>query len=225
MVTELPPPHLHLPGTSLSGTAPECWLCLVYCTERKGPCISGRTSLTGPPSTCRLPYVWPQSPDRLSGAVLWILIIISFSLTSSHAWVYSWMTSRQVDSRESEHSEECTQPFFEQRPRPTLSPGCGAWTGQGQHQLPGAACVLSDPGLGPHPGLSSSRGMDTHSPFPAGSIIFTSRGWILRGEGRKRHTEREKQGKETKKKRLHRAWRRRNRCGLITAPKSRHGYK
>lgn len=46
-------------------------------------------------------------------------------------------------------------------------------------------------GLGPHPGLSSSRGMDTHSPFPAGASSLPLEGEFEGVKGRKRHTERE----------------------------------
>ena len=62
MVTEPLTPPLPVARPSPE-QLPECWLCLAYCTDRKAPRISGKTSLMGPPSTCCLsPAMWPQSP-------------------------------------------------------------------------------------------------------------------------------------------------------------------
>lgn len=55
----------------------------------------------------------------------------------------------------------------------------------------GAACVLSDPGPGATPGAFHSRGMDTHSPFPAGASSSLLEGGFAGVKGRKRHTEKE----------------------------------
>lgn len=187
-----PPPTSTSCGTSLSGTAP--WMlamsCLLY--RKKGTLHQWKNLLDGSPQHL------PSFPSRVasvspivSGAVLWILIIISFS-PDIQPCLSLLLNDQQAGGQQRvwKHSEECTA-LFEQRPRPTLSPGCGAWTGQGQHQAPGAACVLSDPGPGATP-RAFQFPRDGHSQsLPSWSIIFTSRGWILRGEGEKEtHRER-----------------------------------